>query len=301
MKIVINEGQFESIISESKSHISQLCSHFNDKSKFCESVESVLKGRKKSIFNKSQEFFNKVIKDSGYFDVVTLEPGNRLYDERLSELIKFKDIIEQYKSCPEIVNAVKKDIEILPKKGLKMNIDENNDYSIINRLNSHYTAQAYLLTKMIIDSLENEGFDTTRLINPSNEDVIKMIDHVLLENYVVEVSENLSELLRNNEHFRKDLIGTLERSRELGNSVENEVFSKLRSTYGDENVFEFSDDFGFVDHFGVDGVVIINGVLHPIQISTSMKTPKLFKYDSENCKTRGYFKSGNKIIMYEPI
>jgi hypothetical protein len=301
MKIVINEGQFESIISESKSHISQLCSHFNDKSKFCESVESVLKGRKKSIFNKSQEFFNKVIKDSGYFDVVTLEPGNRLYDERLSELIKFKDILEQYKSCPEIVNAVKKDIEILPKKGLKMNIDENNDYSIINRLNSHYTAQAYLLTKMIIDSLENEGFDTTRLINPSNEDVIKMIDHVLLENYVVEVSENLSELLRNNEHFRKDLIGTLERSRELGNSVENEVFSKLRSTYGDENVFEFSDDFGFVDHFGVDGVVIINGVLHPIQISTSMKTPKLFKYDSENCKTRGYFKSGNTIIMDEPI
>jgi hypothetical protein len=278
MKIVINEGQFESIISESKSHISQLCSHFNDKSKFCESVESVLKGRKKSIFNKSQEFFNKVIKDSGYFDVVTLEPGNRLYDERLSELIKFKDILEQYKSCPEIVNAVKKDIEILPKKGLKMNIDENNDYSIINRLNSHYTAQAYLLTKMIIDSLENEGFD-----------------------YVVEVSENLSELLRNNEHFRKDLIGTLERSRELGNSVEDEVFSKLRGTYGDENVFEFSGDFGFVDHFGVDGVVIINGVLHPIQISTSMKTPKLFKYDSENCKTRGYFKSGNKIIMYEPI
>jgi hypothetical protein len=301
MKIVINEGQFESIISESKSHISQLCSHFNDKSKFCESVESVLKGRKKSIFNKSQEFFNKVIKDSGYFDVVTLEPGNRLYDERLSELIKFKDILEQYKACPDIVNAVKKDIEILPKKGLKMNIDENNDYSIINRLNSHYTAQAYLLTKMIIDSLENEGFDTTRLINPSNEDVIKMIDHVLLENYVVEVSENLSELLRNNEHFRKDLIGTLERSRELGNSVENEVFSKLRITYGDENVFEFSGDFGFVDHFGVDGVVIINGVLHPIQISTSMKTPKLFKYDSENCKTRGYFKSGNKIIMYEPI
>jgi hypothetical protein len=301
MKIVINEGQFESIISESKSHISQLCSHFNDKSKFCESVESVLKGRKKSIFNKSQEFFNKVIKDSGYFDVVTLEPGNRLYDERLSELIKFKDILEQYKSCPEIVNAVKKDIEILPKKGLKMNIDENNDYSIINRLNSHYTAQAYLLTKMIIDSLENEGFDTTRLINPSNEDVIKMIDHVLLEDYVVEVSENLSELLRNNEHFRKDLIGTLERSRELGNSVEDEVFSKLRGTYGGENVFEFSGDFGFVDHFGVDGVVIINGVLHPIQISTSMKTPKLFKYDSENCKTRGYFKSGNKIIMYEPI
>jgi hypothetical protein len=230
-----------------------------------------------------------------------LEPGNRLYDERLSELIKFKDILEQYKSCPEIVNAVKKDIEILPKKGLKMNIDENNDYSIINRLNSHYTAQAYLLTKMIIDSLENEGFDTTRLINPSNEDVIKMIDHVLLEDYVVEVSENLSELLRNNEHFRKDLIGTLERSRELGNSVEDEVFSKLRGTYGDENVFEFSGDFGFVDHFGVDGVVIINGVLHPIQISTSMKTPKLFKYDSENCKTRGYFKSGNKIIMYEPI
>lgn len=301
MKIVINEGQFESIISESKSHISQLCSHFNDKSKFCESVESVLKGRKKSIFNKSQEFFNKVIKDSGYFDVVTLEPGNRLYDERLSELLKFKDVLEQYKACPDIVNAVKKDIEILPKKGLKMNIDENNDYSIINRLNSHYTAQAYLLTKMIIDSLENEGFDTTRLINPSNEDVIKMIDHVLLEDYVVEVSENLSELLRNNEHFRKDLIGTLERSRELGNSVENEVFSKLRSTYGDENVFEFSGDFGFVDHFGVDGVVIINGVLHPIQISTSMKTPKLFKYDSENCKTRGYFKSGNKIIMYEPI
>ena len=301
MKILIKESQFDNILSESKSHISQLCSHFGDKSKFCERVESVLKGRKKNIFNKAQDFFNKIIKDSGYFDVVTLEPGNPLYDERLSELIEFKSLLEEHYACPEIVSAVDKDIKSLPQKGLRMNIDENNEYSIINRLNSHYTAQAYLITKMIIDSLDNEGFDTSRLVNPTDEEILKMIDHVLQQDYVSEVAQNLSDLLRNNEHFRKDLIGTIERSRDLGNQVENDVFQRLRRKYGDRNVFKFSNDFGFVDYFGVDGLVVVNDIAYPIQISTSLKTPRLFKYHSENCKTRGYFKSGDKVIMYEPV
>ena len=301
MKIVINEGQFESIISESKTHISQLCSHYKDKSKFCETLETVIKKNLKDLRNASAKFFESVIKNPNYFNVITLGPGNHLYEERLLELIKFKRVLEKYKSCPVIIESISNDIKTLPKKGLKMNIDDNNEYSIINRLNTHYTAQAYLLTQLIIDDLQNKSEDLSKLNDLNRDEVAIILDKVLSKNYSDEVAKSLSELINTNEHFKKDLLGTLQRSRDLGNSFEDTVFQKLREKYGDDNVVVFSGDFGFVDYFGVDGVVIINGVLHPVQISTSMKTPKLFKYDSENCKTRGYYKSGNKIIMYEPI
>ena len=64
----------------------------------------------------------------------------------------------------------------------------------------------------------------------------------------------------------------------------------------------FSGDYGFVDYFGVDGVVVINDIAHPIQISSSTKSnPKIFRYASEHCKPLGYSNERGKMFRYEPL
>jgi hypothetical protein len=122
------------------------------------------------------------------------------------------------------------------------------------------------------------------------------------DNSVGEIAEYLSKTLETNKEFHDYFFGSLSFSRDKGNQVENDVFEFLRGKYGAENVIEFSGDFGFVDYFGVDGVVIINGQAHPVQISTSAKSsPKIFQYTSESCKPLGFFKDKDKIIRYEQI
>jgi hypothetical protein len=115
------------------------------------------------------------------------------------------------------------------------------------------------------------------------------------------IAEELKNLLDTNKEFSNYFYNSLKYSREQGNKVESSVFNALRNKYGEDNVFEFSGDFGFVDYFGVDGIVVINGFAHPVQISSSVKTPEIFKYSNSNCKPIGFYVSGKKIIRYEPV
>lgn len=310
MKILITESQFN-IISEAASKRQNLCATFGTYSPFCQKVERIIKdgrtgGREGNLVNLSSKFFNKVVTNPNYFQTVTLTPGNEEYEKRMEDLLKFKDVLKQYNSCPEIYSKLVKDIEILPEKGLKMVVDGNNQYSLLNRLDTHYTAKAYLLTKIILDELESfwveEGGEKTDLNNLPDDKIRELITYVIDDSNIDGVSEHLKDLLDNDETFREYFLSSLEYSRHKGNQIEHDVFNVLRRKYGEDKVFEFSGDFGFVDYFGVDGVLVIGGQAHPIQISTSMKgNPKIFKYASSFCKPLGFYKEGTIITQYQPF
>jgi hypothetical protein len=310
MKILITESQFNTI-SESTNKRQNLCATFNSYSPFCTKVEMMIKdgrtgGKENNLVNLSSKFFNKVVKNPNYFNTVTLSPGNEEYESRMEDLLKFRDVLKQYNSCPEIYSKLLKDINLLPEKGLKMVVDENNQYSLLNRLDTHYSAKAYLLTKIILDELESfwaeEGGEKTNLNDLPDDKIRELITYVIDDLNVDGVSEHLRDLLDNNELFRDYFLGSLEYSRDKGNEVEHDVFNILRKKYGNDNVFEFSGDFGFVDYFGVDGVLVVGGEAHPIQISSSIKSnPKIFKYSSNFCKPLGFYKQGNTVTQYQPF
>lgn len=301
MKYLIKESQFIGLIKESKFKTKDLCKTFGSNSGFCTRVESLIKeskkgGRNENLALLSAIFFKKVISDSNYFSTAVLEPGVPAYQERLDQLINFKEILEEQEVCPEIIGEVEKDIENLPNKKLKMTVTDDNQYSLLNRLDTHYTAKAYLLTHLMINAE-----DQTELNRKNETELRDTLKSFLKDQSNVDlVAGYLSRLLNEDESFRKYFMGSLEYSRNEGNKVESVVFDHLRKKYGEENVFEFSGDFGFVDHFGVDGVVVINGFAHPVQISSQVKIPKIFKYNSERCKPIGFYKSGSKIFKYEP-
>jgi hypothetical protein len=310
MKIIVTESQFNTI-NENAIKRQNLCATFGYEAPFCNKVEKIIKdgrtgGRDSNLVNLSSKFFNKVVTNPEYFNTVTLTPGNEEYDSRMEDLLKFKEVLKKYKSCPDILSKLEKNIEILPTKGLQMVVDENNKYSLLNRLDTHYTAKAYLLTKIILDELESfwsenedEKVDLNRI---SDEKIREIVTYVIDDENVDGVSDYLSDLLKNNEQFRDYFLNSLEYSRAKGNQIEDEIFNVLRRKYGSDKVIEFSGDFGFVDYFGVDGVLVIDSIAHPIQISSSMKgNPKIFKYSSEFCQPLGFYKEGNVVTKYQPF
>ena len=46
--------------------------------------------------------------------------------------------------------AIEKDLESVKEKGLVMVVDNDDKYSLFNRLNTHYTNQAVILTKAFL-------------------------------------------------------------------------------------------------------------------------------------------------------
>lgn len=302
MKILVNDSQFLSILSESKSHTGELCSHFGANSIFCERVSTFIRHNKGNSRKKSKDFFKDVLQNSGKFKTIDLNPESDEYKKRESELKNFRNILATNNSCSGIVDEIDRELKDLPSKGLKMNVGENNEYDILNRLDTHYSAQAFLLTRMILDSLDEVGLKEQNLSTLDDKKIIELISFVLQDENVEEVAINLKRLLDTNKHFRDDLLGTIIYSKQKGANVENTIFDVLRKKYGSENVYSFSNDYGFVDNYGVDGVVVFDGMSHPIQISTAPKTPepKIFKHTSQSCKPIGYFKGreGQTITYY---
>jgi hypothetical protein len=310
MNILITETQFNSI-NESTTKNQNLCTTFGRYSDFCKKIEKNIKdsrtgGREGNLVNLSSKFFNDVVRNPKFFKTITLTPGNPEFDNRMESLLKLQLILSNFNSCPEIQNKLKNDIEVLPKKGLQMVVDEDNKYSLLNRLDTHWSAKAYLLTKIILDELQGyeneENIEKIDLNNISDEKIREIIKYVIDNDNIDEVSEYLFDLLNENKEFREYFMGSLKYSRDVGNKVEQDVFNSLREKYGKRNVIEFSGDFGFVDYFGIDGIVIKDEVAHPIQISTSIKSnPKIFKYASERCRPLGFYKNNNIITKYTPI
>lgn len=301
MNILITESQFNRI-NESTSKKPDLCLKTESYTSFCKKIEKIINGRKGNLSTISSNFFDEVVRNPNFFETITLKPGVDAFDSRLENLKELQTILSNNKSCPEIQSRLQNDIEILPTKGLTMVVDETNQYSLLNRLNSHYTAKSYLLTNLILDSVDKSEGEKIELNDISEDKIIELLKYVMNGNNIDIVSESLFDLLENNKDFREDFMGSLQYSRETGNKIEQEVFNILREKYGEKNVIEFSEDFGFIDYFGIDGILIDGGSANPIQISSSVKTnPKIFEFSSESCTPMGFYKTGNKTIKYTPI
>jgi hypothetical protein len=251
------------------------------------------------IIDKSKEFFRKVVTNTKYFKTIVLEPGNKEYEKRMVELVKLKNIFEKSGSCPEILKSIKDEIILLPKKGLRMAVDKTNGYSLLNRLDTHYTAKAFLFAQLILDrEIRGSEIGFNEFTNKELRDIV---EYYIRDEYVDIISKYLHDLLKEEPGFRHYFFDTIEYSRRTGNEVEQRVLNMLRNKYGENNVIEFSGDFGFVDYFGIDAILMIGQEAHPIQISSKIKSnPKIFKYSSKYCKPMGFYILNNKIINYQP-
>ena len=264
------------------------CDSIGEGSEFCKKLSNILKsgrgGKGAKLFKrKSYDTFTK-LRDEGFgkgMEVQTLEPGNPLFDARIDELKQFFGLLTKYNACSKMRNDIKNDIMNVKKKQLKMITDEG-EYSILNRLDTHYSGQAYILTLLAKD-LDFYLIDTY-----DNDQIIEEVELFILDK-PHRIKDKINTLM---DDERGSVEDTLSYSKIKGGRVELgavNAFKKLGYT-----VYNFATDFGFVDHFGVDMLVEKDGEIHPVQVSSQRKfSPEITKYNDSDCECWMVYKDRN--------
>ena len=272
----------------------QSCSQFTIGSKFCDTLTVLLKNRGE-VKKKAIDFFDSLIKNidlTGAGQKVKLEPGNPHFDERYEELMRFYDILKDSGQCQKMLSAIEKDLETVKEKGLIMVVDNDDKYSLFNRLNTHYTNQAVILTKAILDS--NKNWKSVGEIDLWKPEIVKsnIIDYLDPTPENLQYVDSIISQILDDEREMSMMLGDFDYSKGMGDIIESEIAKAFRKK-GYE-VFEFGADFGFVDHFGVDMVVMRDGKIHPVQASSMRKqNPRFFQFNEPNCKCWAVFPYGS--------
>jgi len=283
------------------------CEILGEGKQFCKNLKKILdkgtggKGAEK-LKKQAISVFQK-LRNGDYISMgekIVLEPGNKFYDDRIQDMIVLKDVLTKNNSCSAIVSAVESDMKKLENKGMTMRVDDQQKYSLFNRLNTHSTNQAYIITRLAQEINKKKSFKFYRMDTFDNNQIIEEVMDLLMEPSTMNQLDELIGRLMNDETSQKAVMDAFNFSRSKGYEIEDEGWNALKKAGFD--VFPFSDDFGFIDYFGIDMVAVKDNVAYPVQVSSQMKmNPKIFNYEAPDCKVFALYKSGNKFVKYSPM
>jgi len=283
------------------------CEILGEGKQFCKNLKKILdkgtggKGAEK-LKKQAISVFQK-LRNGDYISMgekIVLEPGNKFYDDRIQDMIVLKDVLTKNNSCSAIVSAIESDMKKLENKGMTMRVDDQQKYSLFNRLNTHSTNQAYIITRLAQEINKKKSFKFYRMDTFDNNQIIEEVMDLLMEPSTMNQLDELIGRLMNDETSQKAVMDAFNFSRSKGYEIEDEGWNALKKAGFD--VFPFSDDFGFIDYFGIDMVAVKDNVAYPVQVSSQMKmNPKIFNYEAPDCKVFALYKSGNKFVKYSPM
>jgi hypothetical protein len=233
-------------------------------------------------------------------DKIVLEPGNKFYEDRIQDMRTLKEVLQKNNSCSAIVSAVEEDMKKLEGKGMTMRVDDQQKYSLFNRVNTHSTNQAFIISKLAQEVNKKKSYKFYQMDTFDNNQIIEEVLDLLMDPSTMKDLDDLIGRLMKDENSQKAVMDAFNFSRNKGYEIEDEGWNAL--TKAGFDVFPFSDDFGFIDYFGIDMVAVKDGVAYPVQVSSQMKmNPKIFNYEAPDCKVFALYKSGNKFVKYSPM
>ena len=296
----------ESLINEAEKRFDP-CDKLGEGKTFCQRLQKILssgtggKGSEKLKKNAIRVFGE--LRNGDYIsmgDKIVLEPGNKMFEDRIEDMKVLSEILKKNNSCKAISSAVDQDIDKLQTKGLTMRVDDQQRYSLFNRLNTHSSNQSYIITKLAQEINKKESFKFYRMDTFDNDQIIEEVQDMLSDPSNMNRFDDLIGGLMQNPDDQKTLMDAFNFTRSRGYEVEDQGWNKLKEM-GYE-VYPFSDDFGFIDYFGIDLVAVDKNGAHPVQVSSQMKgNPKIFQYYGDDCKVFALSKSGNNFVKYQPL
>lgn len=300
MKVKLTESQIDTLLKENTFNESNPCNSLGEGKKFCNTLSKVLKGKSK-LKSKSIEIFKHLRDNTDVFgQTIQLGGSDKHFEERRKQLLNFYKLLVSYNSCSKMRESVKLDLEgNLSSKRLSMVVDSSEEYSLFNRIDTHYSSHAYIITLIALDLNRKDDFkfyqidtfDATQVREEVSEYILNDNDKHLIEKKVTDILGN--------EESSEPITKSLTYSKSTGDNFEDEVKSSL--TEKGYTVYSFGADFGFVDYFGVDMVAIKDGKLFPIQASTNRKfTPKFYEYADDDCPCRAIYKANGKFRVESP-
>lgn len=297
----------KALIQEATEKMPNPCDKLGEGKQFCKKLQKVLstgtggKGAKK-LQELSFKLFRQ-LRNGDYFsmgDRVVLEPGNKFYEDRIADMHELLKILKKHNACSAIRSAVEKDIEKLGTKKMTMRIDDKQTYSLFNRINTHSTNQSFILTKLALALNNEKDFLFNKVDTYTPDQIIDEMTEALNDREILNRLDSLIGELIAEPESQQSMMDAFNFSRNKGYQVEDEAWEVLQKSGYD--VYPFTDDFGFIDYFGIDMVAVDDKGVHPVQVSSQMKQfPKIFEWSAGDCKPFALFKSGDKFIKYSPF
>ena len=270
MEIVLNEQQILMLENNYEAWGCYLFEAKSEKREWCENAQSKIKYKKSKI----QEQIDKVGKhlkedrELPYSEKVKYyTEGDPFFDENLANFNLAETLI--LPTCDKAKQTFDDFKSSLAEKFLF--VDKKNDkytYNQLTKLNTNYTALAYLLTDFRSRKvLVGESFDqifTKYFETPPNS-----LNESPFFNLIIEYFSNREEAV----NIMSGVLKTIKGTGDIGAASESSTLKILSEHFGEENVILFSGDFSWPDFLGIDMLVLEQDLgwgWVPVQVKTNL-------------------------------
>jgi hypothetical protein len=233
--------------------------HTNDY-RWCKNAENELKKNTRRVTKAMEDYKKNFLSTyEGGIRAVKYNKELEFFSERRKMVI---DALKKFElSCPRLKEDIIKKMVKFTEKYVIWN--EEQQYDLLNKLNTNYTAAAYMLTIEL-----PEHYKT----NVSFEDALEYFFNQKDDDGLTPFENFMSRIEKvNAEEIRNRVNQTIQYTTDSGNKIE-EMFNKyISEQIGSENVLMYSGDYSFMDMIGID-LVIKNpeGKWIPVQVKKNV-------------------------------
>lgn len=212
--------------------------------KIISNVQDELKKEENAHLKHNLKFFDK---------------NDLFFSQNLENLKKLKELTEYCNSGKKAIAAFE---ETIPSKVIFVKkIGEIYEYSLLNKLNTNFSALAYLLTQY---KLKN---------NLMSQPTLEVFKKYFLGGEFYKTLMNYFGDSEYEVNLFKEVFNTITNTTKKGRETELKVIEILNKNFGKENVKDFAGDFSFVDMLGVDVLIYMKDLKKwvPVQIKTKIE------------------------------
>lgn len=277
MKIILTERQILILESDTNNWGCDLFDNNSEQKDWCRcSMGRITKNNYKTIIQNEIDRVSDFMKGEADLSerIKFYSEEDPFFSNNISNLNELQKLLS-----PNCAEKTKKTIENFKKDLAKkfLFVDKEEDkitYSLLNKLNTNYSALSYILTNFRDRAqMKNKSFDdifdayfkpVTKYRNDAEETSESEFTNLLI-NFFSKKPE-FNEIIDN-------ALKTIRGTDDIGKRTEMEAHDFLVKNFGQDNVKDFSGDYSWVDFLGVDMVVNSekSGGWIPVQIKTSIE------------------------------
>ena len=257
--------------------------------RFCHSIETHLK-RSRSLLNFTTRKISEYAKEylSEYEEGVRAMKYEKTVDFFKSRQSMVNEAMNMFKYCDGIIKYIEHNMSRFIKEHVI--IDSDGEWSYLNKLNTNYSALAYLITKLRFN--KDNMLDTNTIVRKffnydEKTGISPFIDFINTIKPNVETESN---------KIMKQMSETIKATTDYGNMAEEDVKNLLLDEYVGSEIYDFTGNYSFIDMMGIDVAIKKDGKWIPIQIKSNPKTCVDLK-NVDGCENWCVSLSGKKLII----
>lgn len=219
------------------------CNNFAKESydyKWCKFAENKLNINIRKAANAIERYKTEYMSTwSSGLRAVKYDKTMKFFNDRRSDVIEGMKKFQE--SCPKLYNHIINRMVKFTESYVILN--EKGEYDLLNKLNTNWSALAFLMTKEIPQELKTVDWPSATKY---------FFDRVNAETGLTPFEKTLSSLDKMDNDLRDKINLTIKKTSTEGQKIEDEFFQFMKKF---TDVIQYSGDYSFMDMMGIDMVV----------------------------------------------